>query len=954
MVRGRARNLVCRLAWAALLLVIVALQPASVAGARTPAQSGPIIEGVQWAPEAVGQYRRLEITFQIRDTTATNLQFPYDPAPPAGVPAGTGISVDALFSRDGWQTTLVQPAFLYQPYERALYPEGDRQAQVLYPTGPAVWKVRFAPQETGRWQFRLRATDSRGTTHYPADGAISFEVRPSDSRGFVRTSQRDRRYFELSDGTPLVTAGQNQWVETPDLTFGMDPKFRTWYENRINLVRLWLSASSVWGAAWAPWSVSDQGYDGYLPPTALVAQPSPSGPFAIELVPGRRVWQERVPVQPGRTYRLSARVKTANVTGPAEGGRPYGISIDVFPCQDCRIDDPTSVTPVVNGTRDWTVVEGTFRTGENDHFLASLNLRLANATGGTAYVDRVSVREELGGGQLGPEMLRKGGANYHLYFDQDRSWSWDYLVEAAAQHGVYLKLVVMEKNDWILNRLDPQGQPTGSATNDNFYAAEGRAVRRLQEYYWRYLIARWGYSTAIHSWELLNEGDPYNGHHYELAEAFARFMHSQDPHRHLVTTSLWHSVPVAELWANPNYQSLDYADVHAGSQITVYDFWGEELDAPVTLDRSVDYHGQADGASARAPAGTPLGSSKRSIPVRGRGTWQVSCQLRTQGGDPNAPDRPRLGWWLDGGNYQSGYGEVATPGGCDDGWCERRGNFTLHDDLPHVLQIGFDNRSSAHGDAWFDCIRITAPDGRALMLNGDFDLRRQDSDAAWYSLTWSQRYGATSPSGAGKPFVRGEASLVNTQEELPDLSRDTRGVWFHNLTWAQINPGGMYELYWFQKNLWENRLHWQARGYRNFMDGVPLNNGRYADARAVASSPRLRVLGQADRQAGQAHLWIQNVDHTWRKVVDGVQPQAVGGSVRLPDMPAGTYQVEWWDTEAGRVLTAGTASGGPELTLTLPQGVATDIAVKVRRQGQPDAQPLPRRFILPWVLQGWR
>src|SRR5205807_442665 len=88
-------------------------------------------------------------------------------------------------------------------------------------------------------------------------------------------------------------------------------------------------------------------------------------------------------------------------------------------------------------------------------------------------------------------------------------------------------------------------------------------VRSLQQYYWRYLAARWGYSTAVHSWELLNEGDPYNGNHYGLADAFAAYMHQTEPSRHMVTTSMWASFPVDSFWGNAKYPNIDYADVHA-------------------------------------------------------------------------------------------------------------------------------------------------------------------------------------------------------------------------------------------------------------------------------------------------------------------------------------------------------------------------------------------------------
>ncbi|HMN29363.1 MAG TPA: hypothetical protein PKE45_14530, partial [Caldilineaceae bacterium] len=72
--------------------------------------------------------------------------------------------------------------------------------------------------------------------------------------------------------------------------------------------------------------------------------------------------------------------------------------------------------------------------------------------------------------------------------------------------------------------------------------------------------ARWGYSTHIHSWELTNEGDPFNANHYAATDELGKFMHCrvfgasvgagdaaqctfQHPNRHLVTTSFWTSFP---------------------------------------------------------------------------------------------------------------------------------------------------------------------------------------------------------------------------------------------------------------------------------------------------------------------------------------------------------------------------------------------------------------------------
>jgi hypothetical protein len=169
---------------------------------------------------------------------------------------------------------------------------------------------------------------------------------------------------------------------------------------------------------------------------------------------------------------------------------------------------------------------------------------------------------------------------HHLYMEQRNSYAFDKVLDLAAQYHVYLRPVLLEKNDWIFNRIDYQGLPIlynplcddSDPTNDpprcpgnNWFYGDGRQmtkVRWLQQAWWRYVQARWGYSTYIHSWELLNEGDPASDLHYSLADEFGKYMHQFAPDQHLVSTSFWHSFPRDQFWANPAYPDVDFADVH--------------------------------------------------------------------------------------------------------------------------------------------------------------------------------------------------------------------------------------------------------------------------------------------------------------------------------------------------------------------------------------------------------
>ncbi|HRV96558.1 MAG TPA: hypothetical protein P5526_30665, partial [Anaerolineae bacterium] len=120
-----------------------------------------------------------------------------------------------------------------------------------------------------------------------------------------------------------------------------------------------------------------------------------------------------------------------------------------------------------------------------------------------------------------------------------------------------------------------------------------------------------------------------------------------------------------------------------------------------------------------------------------------------------------------------------------------------------------------------------------------------------------------------------------------------------------------------------------------FMREVPLNNGNYQDLAASVSNTNMRVVGQKDLANQQAHLWIQNKQHTWRNVVDGISSVPVSGSITLSGFQAGqSYSVQWFDTLDGKrilktEIVKAQFDGDLELSVT---NLESDVAVKVFRQ----------------------
>lgn len=158
--------------------------------------------------------------------------------------------------------------------------------------------------------------------------------------------------------------------------------------------------------------------------------------------------------------------------------------------------------------------------------------------------------------------------------------------------------MIHERNGWIFNPIDDKGNFTSEASNSHLCGnwLQPTKVRWLQQACWRYLQARCGYSTRIHSWELLNEGDPWNSQHYTLADEFGKYMHQFAPNDHLVSTSNWHSFPKDRFSANPDYPDVDFADLHCYIRESDSVFTDA---AHATYDVSVQYGAQQPGGAGK-------------------------------------------------------------------------------------------------------------------------------------------------------------------------------------------------------------------------------------------------------------------------------------------------------------------------------------------------------------------
>ena len=154
-------------------------------------------------------------------------------------------------------------------------------------------------------------------------------------------------------------------------------------------------------------------------------------------------------------------------------------------------------------------------------------------------------------------------------FDLANAWRLDYVLDLATRHGLRLMLCIDSYN--ILREKD--GYPQWDATPHN--AKNGGPLQRTTEFWTnsimeklyldklRYLVARYGWSPNVFSWEFWNEADITTGYRSGPSRAWhekmAAALRALDPWRHLITTSFAGTGGDKEVDALPG---IDYVQTH--------------------------------------------------------------------------------------------------------------------------------------------------------------------------------------------------------------------------------------------------------------------------------------------------------------------------------------------------------------------------------------------------------
>jgi hypothetical protein len=490
--------------------LVVALSATAVALAAGAAELSLKVEGTN--PVVMGG----KIEFRLE--TSLRCRNPYDP---------DELQMDLEVTTPSGAKKIV-PAFHLQPCEWRLVERGGRRTEWIYPSGPAGWRARYSPDETGPHTALAVACQAGGRV---ISAPLAFVAAARPDKGSLRLSRKDPRFLEFSDGRPFFAIGQNiAFVGLSQYVDGERAEviFKKLAENGANFARVWTccedwataleARKSAWGRSWSwrppfvPWPGAEARGSNLLCVGLGGAQPreltvSPSHPVGVRLNQG---------------YKLTARVMTEAETSlhlEMPGG-PLG-------------------EPVAGRPGEWIQVERSFTTGPTQWWLGDLRLRLAGP--GRAWLTDLELREASGG----PNLLWEAEVNRPArgVYNQPDSLMLDRLIEAAGRHGIFLHLCLLTRDLYRPALKDPTSPEYRQATVD---------AKKLL----RYAVARWGWSRQVAAWEYFNEMDP-NAPTVSFYGELGEYLEKADPYHHLRATSAWGPAPMD--WKHPR---LDLAELH--------------------------------------------------------------------------------------------------------------------------------------------------------------------------------------------------------------------------------------------------------------------------------------------------------------------------------------------------------------------------------------------------------
>jgi hypothetical protein len=522
-------------------------------------------------------------------------------------------------------------------------------------------------------------------------------------------------------------------------------------------------------------------------------------------------------------------------------------------------------------------------------------------------------------------------------FDLGNAWRLDRVLQTAGENGLYLMLcidsynILKEKDSYPEWEKTPHNRAHGGplARPTDFWTSP--EMDRLYRDKLRYLVARYGSSPHVLSWEFWNEVDGVTGYqtapvrawHARMAEA----LRDLDPYKHPITTSFGRSegdrevdtLPGLDYVQTHHYGSADLAVTVAAEQARKAAYGKPHYVGEIGADAG-GHRGEDDpqGLQIHDPlwVSVAAGGSGAAAPwwwdsyIHPRNLYPVFTPLSrfVDGVDWPAeefrPVPPRLEWkdppnplprsdlFLEGGPVS---------------WSASPAN------RPHAVQV---TRAGAKGELPLAGIQHGVANHKDL-----HNPITVQTDLPWPSRFEVEVGDVSGYGGAALKITLDGAAALEKEFPDPDGDKDPKTLTRYAGRYGVDVPAGKHVL------VAENT------GKDWFMVGF-----RFRDAVERTSPP---LLAWAVRGNGTVLAWARVEGRSWRRVCAEKEtvPPAPPSVLVLPGLKAGSWRAEVWDTWSGTVLRTSDvkvpASG--EARIALPP-VEKDVAVKLRRVGAAPAR----------------
>jgi hypothetical protein len=132
--------------------------------------------------------------------------------------------------------------------------------------GGRIWKVRFAPPQTGIWKMTTGATDAKNKGLDGVTAMVRCDPYSGNleiyKHGFLRVSLNSR-YFVYSDGTPFFYLGDTHWILSHERfntsnAPGVGSQFKYTVDKRVSQGFTAFQSEAGWQARSAQIRVTDE------------------------------------------------------------------------------------------------------------------------------------------------------------------------------------------------------------------------------------------------------------------------------------------------------------------------------------------------------------------------------------------------------------------------------------------------------------------------------------------------------------------------------------------------------------------------------------------------------------------------------------------------------------------------------------------------------------------------